>query len=88
MLNIIYYIVTQIIIFTNNFLNVDNLINIAHNLIKLSVLILDMLMEGTMSQNFELCLSFYFMSLDKLFLLIFLKSFPIFVTKKELRSKW
>ena len=71
MLNIIYYIVTQIIIFTNNFLNVDNLINIAHNLIKLSVLILDMLMEGTMSQNFELCLSFYFMSLDKLFLLIF-----------------
>ena len=67
-----YYIMAQILIFTNNFLNVDNLINIAHNLINLSVLILDMLMEGTLSQNVELCLSFSFMSIRKSFLHIFL----------------
>ena len=66
-----YYIVTKIVIFTNSFFNVDNLINTVHNLIKLSVRVLDMLMEGTMSQNFELCLSFDFMSLRKLSLHIF-----------------
>ena len=43
-----------------NILNVDNLINIAHILVKLSVLIVDMLIEGTLSQNFKLCSSFFF----------------------------
>ena len=60
-----YYIVTKILIFTNNFLNVDNLINTAHNLIKLSVCSFDMVIERTVSQNFELCFSFYFMSIRK-----------------------
>ena len=44
MLKHMCHLVTNILIFTNKSLNIDNLINIAHNLVKLSVLILDMLM--------------------------------------------
>ena len=52
-------------------LNVNNLIIIAHNLVKFSVHIFDMLMLGTVSQNFDSCSSFHFMSFRKSFLYIF-----------------
>ena len=45
--NNMYNIVTQILIFTNNLLIVVNVINMAQNLVKLSVIILAMLMEGS-----------------------------------------
>ena len=77
------YIVTKILIFTNNFLNV----NIAHNLVKLSLLILDMSIQGNVSQNFELCPSFHFMSLRNDFY-IFFKQFPDFWHKIRNKTNW
>ena len=41
--------------------NVDNFINFVHRLLKLCMAILDMVMEGTVSQIFYLGSSFHFM---------------------------
>ena len=41
--------------------NVDNSSNIGNRLFKVSVMIIDMLMEGTVSQIFYLGLGLYFM---------------------------
>ena len=46
-----YFVVKNF--FTNNYLNFDNLISITHIPVKLSELIIDMLMEGTVSQYFK-----------------------------------
>ena len=43
---------TQTIIFSIIFLNVDNSINIENRLLKFSVVIIDVLMEGNVSQIF------------------------------------
>ena len=50
------------------FLNVDNSVNIKTRLFKLCVLILDIIMEGTVSQIFYFGPSSYFMLFRKLFL--------------------
>ena len=50
------------------FLNVDNSVNIRNRLFIFCVLILGIIMEGTVSQNFHLCPSSYFMLFRKLFL--------------------
>ena len=47
------------------FLNVDSSFNIINRLFKFSLVIIDMLMEGTASQIFYLGLGLYFMSLQK-----------------------
>ena len=47
------------------FLNVDSSFNISDRLLKFSVVIIDMLMEGTVSQIFYLGLSLCFMQLQK-----------------------
>ena len=49
-------------------LNVNNSVNIKTRLFKFCVLILDIIMEGTVSQNFYLGPSSYFMLFRKLFL--------------------
>ena len=54
------------------FLNLDNSVNIETRLFKLCVLILDIIMEGTVSD-------FYFTK--------FMKYFDFFAIKKELRHK-
>ena len=43
------------------FMNLDNSINIVHRLLKFSIVILDMITEGTVSQILYLGPSFYFM---------------------------
>ena len=45
---------TNIHIFYLHFLDLDNSINIVHSLLTFSVVILDMIMEGTVSQIFYL----------------------------------
>ena len=50
------------------FLNADNSVNIKTRLFKFCVLILDIIMEGTVSQNFHLCPCSYVMFFRKLFL--------------------
>ena len=50
----------KFIFFAYIFLNLDNSIIIVHRLLKFSIVILDMITEGTMSQIFYLGTSFYF----------------------------
>ena len=47
--------------FTSIFLNVDISINVEHKPFKFVEVILDIIMKGTVSQIFDLGLSFYFM---------------------------
>ena len=57
---------TEIVIFPIVFLNVDSSFNILDRLLKFSVVIIDMLMEGTVSPIFYIGLSSCFMRLQKL----------------------
>ena len=52
---------TQIFIFSPHFLNVDNMIIIEHRQLKFAMPVLDMIMEGDVSQSSYFRLSFYFM---------------------------
>ena len=52
---------TNILIFSLHFFNVVISFNIEYRKLKFSMIILEMMMEGTMSQIFYLGLSFHFM---------------------------
>ena len=49
-----YRRVDKFLYFTDIFLNLHNLIDIAHRLLKFAVVILGIIMEGTVSQIFRL----------------------------------
>ena len=65
----------------------DNSVNIETRLLKLCVLIVDIIIEGTMSQICILGPSFYFILSRKLFFTKFIKYFAIFIIKNEPRHK-
>ena len=56
---------TKIPIFSCHFFNYDSSFNIKDRKLRFSVFVLCILVEGTVSQIFYLCLSFCFMSLRK-----------------------
>ena len=64
------------------FLNVDNSVNIEGKPFKVCVLIIDGILEGTVSQIYILGPISYFLLFTK-----FMKYFAIFVIKKEPRHK-
>ena len=51
--------------FLSIFLNKDIFLNKLHTIFKIDMLILDTIMEGTVSQNFDLGPRFYFMKCRK-----------------------
>ena len=69
------------------FLNVDNSVNIETRLFKFCILIVDIIMEGTVSQIFVLCPSSYHMLFRIFFFYKIYKIFWDFCHKKEPRHR-